>query len=315
MRFFISSNIKGNKPLFTVVLLFLLSCVFFWLNSWLLYYFKYGLSYEAMFRYFFTDPEYPEKIALPQLLEDIHVHFFLMAIYFLVLSSIFIHKCMKEHIKYFLITSTFTVGFLDTASGLLIYFISEKFIYLKLFAFYAFQVFTGAMLLMSLKLYLSKEREEPPQRPLLYTLVFIFTTSAPLFVILNFFLFAVKLGYTPSSVAEYYLGNPEKFMRPKSLAGMIEVLSPHLIAMSVYVLTLVHFSFFTNLKRKVFWSATLMVAALLDNLSGPIIKALGEPFALVKIASFLTLNLGMLYLCWVCTRSLLRHRAKEVLLL
>ena len=315
MRFFISSNIKNNKPLYITIVLFLFAMLLFWGNNWLLYHFKYGLTYKAMYSYFFTDPEFPEKIALPQLLEDMHVQFFLMAMFFLVITSIFIHKRVNEHIKYFLITSTFTVGFLDVVSGLLIYFLSEKFIYLKLFSFYAFQIFTGLMLLITLKLYLSKEKEEPPERPLLYTLVFIFVTSAPLFVLLNFFLFFVKFGFLPSSVAEYYLGNPEKFMRPKSIHGIIEVVSPHFVAMGVYLFTLIHFSFFTNLRRKVLWSSIVILSALIDNLSGLIIRFGGEPFAILKIASFLVLNLSMLYLCFVTTRSLLKHRAKEVILL
>ncbi len=315
MRFFISSNIKSNKALYITVLLFLIASLIFWVNNWLLYWFKYGLTYGGMFRYFFTDPEFPEKINLAQLIEDMHVQFFLMAIYFLVLASIFIHKCIREHIKYFLITATFTVGFLDVASGLLIYFIHEKFIYLKLFSFYAFQVFSGIMLLLTLKLYLSKEKEEPPERPLLYTLVFIFVTSAPLFVALNFFLFFIKMGFTPTSVAEYFLGNPEKFMRPKSMEGLIEIVSPHFVAMSVYLFTLIHFSFFTNLRKKVVWSIILMAAALVDNLSGLMIRFGGEIFSIIKLISFLVLSFGMLYLSFVATRSLLKHRAKEVILL
>ena len=315
MRFFISSNIKNNPPLYVMVVLFLISALVYWVISWFVYNAKYGLSYERMFTYFFTDPLYPERIPLSQVLEDVHINFFLVTIFLIVLASIFVHKCVREVVKYTLILLSFVSALLDLGSSFLVYFLSPAFIYLKIVSFIVFQTSTGIMLLLSIKLYLTREKEEPPERAVLYTLVFIFSGTVFLFVLINFFLFATKLGITPQQIAEYYLGNPTRFIRPKTLEGLLDVVTPHMVAMVVYLFALIHFSFFTNLKRKVLWSCICVGSAVADNLSGLMIRFLSEHFAYLKVASFLVLQASMVYLSLVVVVSIVKHRAKAIVLL
>jgi hypothetical protein len=315
MRFFISSNIKNNLPLYVTVVFFLISALLYWATAWVLYSLKYGLRYESMFRYFFTDPLYPERIPLSQLLEDLHVNLFLAVMFLIVLASIFIHKCVRDTVKYTLIGLAYLSLLTEIASSFLVYFLSPLFIYLKIGSFVAFQTSTGIMTVLSLKLYLTREREEPPERALLYTLVFIFTSTALLFAVLNFFLFLTKLGFTPDRIAVYYLGDPRTFVRPKSLEGLLQVAVPHTVAMVVYLFALLHFAFFTNLKRRVLWSGLTLGSALADNLSGLLIRYVSEHFVYLKIASFLVLQTAVVYLSLVILVSLLRHRAKAIVLL
>ncbi|NPA41896.1 MAG: hypothetical protein GXO18_06445 [Aquificae bacterium] len=315
MRFFISSNIKNNKPLYITVVFFLLSALLFWFISWLFYHYKFGLTYQKAFAYFFTDPEFPEKLPLGQLLEDIHIQLFLQITYILVLASIFLHKCIREKVKIFLIAISFTTLFADITLSFAVYYLSPLFIYPKILSFILFQLSTGAMIALSLKLYLSKEKEEPPERTILYALVFIFVSSSVLFAVLNFFLFLVKLGMTPDGVAQYYLGNPQKFIRPKTLEGMLSVISPHIIAMSIYLFTLVHFAFFTNIKRKTILSLLTLSFALLDNFGGLLIRYVDQSFAYIKLLSFLGLTTLMIYLSVAVAISIIRHRAKGIVLL
>ncbi len=315
MRFFISPSIKRNPPLHVAVVLFLISGAVFWAVSWFLYGAKYGLTYERMFTYFFTDPMYPERIPLSQVLEDMHVNFFIFIMFLLVLSSIFLHKSTGEKVKYTLIAGSFLSGISEFFSSLLIYFLSPLFIYLKIASFVTFQLLTGVMLFLSLKLYATKEKEAPPERTILYAVVFMFTSSVFIFVVVNFFLFLMKLGITPESVAKYYLGDPSAFMKPKSLEGILEVLVPHTAAMLLYLFTLIHFSFFTNLRRKVLWSVIAVSSAVLDNFSGLMIRYLGPELSYLKIASFLVLESSMVYLSAVVLVSLIRHRAKAIVLL
>ncbi len=187
MRFFISSNIKGNRPLYVTVLLFLFSSLLYWTSSWFFYGAKFGLTYDSMFTYFFTDPSYPERLPLSQLLEDMHVQMFLYVTFILVLSSIFMHKCMRDRVKFLLISLSFLSGVGDILSGLGVYFLGPFFIYLKLLFFFVFQISSGAMLALTLKLYITGEKEEPPERSILYSLVFIFALLTVLFTALNFF--------------------------------------------------------------------------------------------------------------------------------
>ncbi len=315
MRFFISSNIKHNRALYITVVLFLLSSLIFWLLSWIHYHLKFGLTYSRMFSYFFTDPRFPEKLPIGQLLEDIHIHFFLQTLFLLVVASIFIHKCMRDRVKYFLIASSFLAATLEVLFSLGVFYLSPIFIYLKILSFLLFQAFSGAMILLALKLYLSGEKEEPPDRSLLYVIVFAFCTSAILFTGLNFFLFLAKMGLSPSSIATYYVGSSESFIRAKSLLGILNVMNPHLVAMGVYLFGLVHFAFFTNIKRKVLLSVITLLSALTDNLSPLLIRFLDPSFSYLKLISFLSLSLSMLLISLIVMVSILRHRAKAIVLL
>ncbi len=315
MRFFISSNIKNNRPLYITVVFFLLSLLLFWSISWLFYHYKFGLTYENMFIYFFTDLQFPEKLPLGQLLEDIHIQFFLQITYLLVVVSLFLHKCTRYSLKVFLVSLSFSSAFVDILLSFAVYFLSPLFIYSKIFSFILFQVSVGAMIFMSLKLYLSKEKEEPPERTILYALVFIFAVSTILFSFLNFFLFLAKLGLSPSSIADYYAGNPEKFIRPKSLEGLLLVTVPHTLAMAVYLFTLIHFAFFTNVKRKVTLSITTLSFAIVDNFAGLFVRYFGELFAYIKLISFAGLSLSMIFLSLTVSASIVRHRAKGTVIL
>ncbi len=315
MRFFISSNIKNNAPLFTTVILFLAFTLIFWITNWFYFHWKYGITYSKLYSYFFTDPRFPEPLPLSQLLEDIHIQIFLYSLFLLALSSIFVHKCVRDGIKYSLIISSFLSGFLEALSGLGVYFVSPLFIHLKIFFFIAFQFSTGTMLAMALKLYLSKEKEEPPERGILFTLVFIFAGTVLIFATMNFFLFVAKMGITPSSVADYYLGNRELFIRKKTVSGLMSVFNPHLVSMAVYLFTVAHFAFFTNLKKKIYWSAVLFLSAFIDNLSGYLILWGGPFFAYVKIISVIGLTLCLYYLSAVVMVSIIRHRARPIVVL
>ncbi len=315
MRFFISSNIKNNYPLYITVVLFLISSFLYWALGWFMYHNKYGLSFHKQMFYFFTDPEFPEPIPLGQLLEDIHVQIFMTTLFILILASIFVHKCVRDKVKYTLIGVSFTAGMLEPVTSLLVYYISPVFIYLKILLFILFQVSCGIMVIMSLKLYLTKEKEEPPERSILYTIVFVFSVSTLLFTAVNFFLFLAKMGFSPSSVAEYYAGNPQKFMRPKSLYGLLDVVTPHLLAMGVYLFALIHFAFFTNVKRKALLSATTLGFAFMDNVSGLGIRFWDTSFSYLKLVSFFGLTLCMAYLSLLISYSILRHRAKAIVLL
>ena len=315
MRFFISSNIKSNAPLYMTVIFFLAFTLLFWATNWFYYHWKFGLTYRKMFAYFFTDPEFPERIPTAQLLEDIHIQLFLYSLFLLALSSIFVHKCVRDRVKYALIGASFGSGILEPVSGLLPVFISPLFIYLKIFLFLLFQISTGLMIFFALKLYLTKEKEEPPERGILYTLVFLFAGSVIIFATINFFLFIAKFGILPSQVATYFLGNHELFIKKKTLQGLMNVFNPHLISMAVYIFTVVHFAFFTNLRRKIYWSVLLFGFAFLDNASGPLILYFGLPMAYVKSVSFIIFTGCLYYTALLVMISIIRHRARPIVVL
>lgn len=315
MRFLITSSIKNNPPLRVLVVLFLIGSLLYWVAGWFFYHYKFGLTYEKMFVYFFADPSFPELLPPAQLLEDIHVQLFMTIVFLTVLTPVFLHGNRSGRLTRFLLPAVFLGGVGEAVASVGVYLLGAPLIYLRILLFILFQIGTGFMILYSLRVYLTGKRETAPEKSLLYAVVLFFALSTILFTLVSFFLFAVKVGLTPQSVSEYYLGNPQKFMKPKSLSLLLEAVAPHLLAMSLYVFALVHLAFFTNLRRRILWSVLLFSCALIENLSTLLIRFLWEGFSYLKIASFLGLCAGMLYLSLVLILSLLRHRAGEPVVL
>ncbi len=296
MRFFITSNIKNNPALRILILAILTGCLLYWIGNWFFYHSKFGLSYNKMFLYFFSDPSFPEPLPISQLFEDIHISMFMVIVLCTLLSSLFLQSQKNKFQQTVLILTLFGTGITEVLLSLVIYFISPVFIYAKIFAFLFFQITFLLMFIITLRFYLLGKGETYTEKSLLYTVVLLFSTSAVLFTFLSFFLFISKVGVTPQSISEYYLGNPTKFMKPKSLSTLLESTVPHLLVMSVFIFTLIHFILFTTFKGKLLSGILLFSCAFLESTSGLFIRLGVEPFSYIKLISFIGFCAGVLFL-------------------
>lgn len=299
MRFFISTNIKENKPLYYTVIFFLFFLLLYWLASWVFFYAKYGFTYSSVFKYFFMDEEVLEAISLSQVSEDLHLSLFLKAFFFLVLFSLFLLSKFSERLKLSLTILSFLLGFLENLSDLFILYLSPIFVYLKLLSFFGFQIFTGIALILTLIFLLSKENEKPPGKSQIKLIIFLFSLFLVAFVLTNFLVFFSKMGISLDSIKDYYLGNPETFSKPKTFEGMFKVIYPHLLSMAVFSIVVAHFVFFTPAKGKVFLSASLFLLSFLDNVLGLFIRFVHPNFALIKLLTFLLLQAILLYVSFL----------------
>lgn len=109
-------------------------------------------------------------------------------------------------------------------------------------------------------------------------------------------LFALKLG-GPSGVRAFYLGDPERFAAPKTLAGLLQVAVPHLVAIPLVLFAAVHVigyaraispRAFAILVRLSFGSALLGIAA------GFAIRWISPALAWTKVAAFVGLEAALL---------------------
>ena len=70
----------------------------------------------------------------------------------------------------------------------------------------------------------------------------------------NALLYFNKMKLTPTSVVEYYRGSEERFTRPRTYQGLLEISHFHLFAMGILILTLTHLVLFVPLPvRLKFW--------------------------------------------------------------
>ncbi len=121
-----------------------------------------------------------------------------------------------------------------------------------------------------------------------------------LFLLTDIFLFAVKIGFSYSSVVEYYLGDEETFKNPVSFMGLLEGTHFHLFSVALMLILLNHLMAFTATGRftKLLIVYTSYVSGFLNIASPWLIRFLSPVFAYLKIASFLIFHVSLAVLLY-----------------
>lgn len=308
MRFFISSDLRKNKPLYFASLLFVLFSFLFWLSGFLHFYAKHRFSKEELIKHYFLDPEFPQKPSLAQISEELHVSLFINALLLLVLFSLLNLFVRSGKLKLLLIAMNSFLLLFYLSSDFFIYFGGPSFVLVKLLSFFAYQ--SALLLLLLVVVYGMLGKGSGTDLSMARLIVFLFSIFSLLFLFSNFFNFFVKMGFGVEGIKLYYLGNPELFIKGKSLEGVFKVFYPHLLAMGIYVLSLSHFLPFAGLtlKESMRLSVPMWLGAYMDNFSSLLILWLGAPIAYVKLLSFWLFQLTALY----CTLLLLYASTRRV---
>lgn len=133
---------------------------------------------------------------------------------------------------------------------------------------------------------------EQRRSTLLNTIILLFLGYIALLWISNGLMYFHKMGLTPSSVVDYYLGSEEDFTQPISYQSLLEVSHFHLFSMGILVLTLAHLMLFTELPMslKVWLSGLTFFAAVANEAGGWLVRFVHPGFAYFKIGAFLLLE-------------------------
>lgn len=122
--------------------------------------------------------------------------------------------------------------------------------------------------------------------------IFIFSIVFQLFT--GIWLFFEKYSINPEYISELIRGNPEKFINPKSVLGILEITVPHLLAVSLTVFVILHFFYFSKINMfKIVLSLTVFISGILDIVSNVLILKISPVFSYVKVLSFLTFEIGL----------------------
>ena len=142
---------------------------------------------------------------------------------------------------------------------------------------------------------------------LLKTIVWCFFTYTLILWLSNFGLYFAKMSLYPSSVVEYFRGNPDTFTQPKSLYGLLEMLHFHSFAMGILLMTLTHLVLFVpiSMRTKAIGIAVAFTSGLGGELSGWGVRFVHPLFAYAKISFFLLLQCSILWLMISVARALL----------
>lgn len=127
---------------------------------------------------------------------------------------------------------------------------------------------------------------------LLQVIVLLYALYVAALWLTNALLYFEKMGLSPSSVVEYYRGDEERFLQPRTYQGMLEVSHFHLFAMGMLLLVLTHLMLFVPLadRAKAWLIAVPFLAAGLDEGAGWLVRFGHPAFAALKVAGFLLLQ-------------------------
>lgn len=151
---------------------------------------------------------------------------------------------------------------------------------------------------------------EQRRKYLINTIVLMFLGYIALFALSNALMYFHKMDLSVHSVTAYYLGSEENYTQPRSYQSLLEVSHFHLFSMGILVLTLTHLLIFTEipLLLKISLTSSCFLAAVLDELSGWLVRYVHPLFAYLKISAFLVLETSLVLLLVIVGISLLKHR-------
>lgn len=133
---------------------------------------------------------------------------------------------------------------------------------------------------------------------LLQTIVVLYVLYVAGLWVTNALLYFSKMSLSYASVIGYYLGDPERFLQPRTYQGMLEISHFHFFAMGMLLLVLTHLMLFVPVRNgvKAWLIALPFLAAALDEGSGWLVRFAHPGFAYLKIAGFLLLQGSLLAL-------------------
>ncbi|MEN3027820.1 MAG: hypothetical protein ABDH29_01015 [Aquificaceae bacterium] len=119
------------------------------------------------------------------------------------------------------------------------------------------------------------------------------------------------MGFGVQGIKDYFLGNPELFIKRKSFEGFFKVFYPHLVAMAIYAFALAHLLPFEGISRSktLLLGFSLFFLSFLDNLSGLLLLYLNPNFAYLKLFSFWSFQLLALGCSFLLLTASLRRES------
>ncbi|MDF1883530.1 hypothetical protein JHD49_06210 [Sulfurimonas sp. SAG-AH-194-C21] len=140
--------------------------------------------------------------------------------------------------------------------------------------------------------------------------VLYFLAFSLLLLVSSLLLFDDKIGLSVHGVLEYYLGNEDKFLVEKSWGTILKIILPHIFAFGLFFMVVLHFLLFTKHRTtQLFIKLTyaIFIMGFLELFSPYFIIMGLEFFAYVKLVSFISLELLLLYTLWLLLSSIYQH--------
>lgn len=133
----------------------------------------------------------------------------------------------------------------------------------------------------------------PLQIILVFTLIYV-----TLLWVTNLLLYIEKIGFTYTTVVDYYLGSEGEFKNPVSYMGLLEITHFHLMAFAFVLLLVNHLMAFLDISDSIKLPIIFVsfVSGLGDMGAGWLVRFVSPTFAYLKIGSFVVFQISLLFL-------------------
>ena len=110
----------------------------------------------------------------------------------------------------------------------------------------------------------------------------------------NILLYVENIGFTYTSVVDFYLGSDEEFRNPISYRGLLEVTHFHLFAFAIALLLVSHLTVFSGLNQRLKLPLITIsfISGFLDIAAGWLIRFVSPEFAYLKVLCFIVFQMS-----------------------
>lgn len=286
MRFLLTGELKSDSRIRLILWFFIIFVILHWISSILFFIINYRESLIA------------EQLSFASVIEEIHMNIFLNSMLLLCLLSIVIHSKIRNAFKIYIIIGSFLSLLLDCLSSLILLECGESFSFIKILSFFLNRIFLMINIIVCFLYLLNDLTGNNTSKGLFNKMIILFAIFNIFFVLSNI-LSHKKLGFAANEISEYYLGNKEKFIRAKTLSGILRIFNFHTVASSVYLVALSHFLYLTECRYSGLIIMAIFSSALANFISPFIIRYVFAGFSYVKLFSFYIMQLCMLISCVV----------------
>ncbi len=306
MRIFVQNSLRAQYMKHLMILIVLFS-VLFWIVDVINAVMIYGVSYEDVYLYFYSDFEYPEIAPLNALIENVHINLYTSLLFNVFFLPLLLRIYPNKKFAFALSIIIFTLSLLYSISDLGVYLWGVSFIYIKLISYLGYKVLSFVALAVTLLLIIYKQIGKVYIAGV-NLIVLIFAFSSLLFLFMNLIMFYTKLGFSPENIYYYYNGNEELFIKGKSFESIISLLALHIVSGGIFVFVLGHFYIFTEFIYKGVTIYLSFISTIIEFFSGIFIKMGLFIFTYIKLISFFMMEFLLAFITLYVIKDILKGK-------
>ncbi len=122
----------------------------------------------------------------------------------------------------------------------------------------------------------------------IFILIMLFLLTVIFQIFTGIWIFYEKYSFSTDLIQKKILGDPENFINPASLEGLLETTVPHIVSLSVISFVIFHLFYFTKIScLKIYLFSAVFLTGIVNSICSILILKISPLFSYLKIFSFI----------------------------